>query len=44
MDIFPEDIFNADETELYFQCLPDKTLAFKSDQTWPGPQQKSEKV
>ncbi|XP_033229060.1 tigger transposable element-derived protein 4-like [Belonocnema kinseyi] len=26
-----EDIFNADETGLFFKCLPDKTLAFKGD-------------
>lgn len=27
----PEDIFNADETGMYYQCLPDKTLTFKGD-------------
>lgn len=27
----PEDIFNADETGLFYKCLPDKTLSFKSD-------------
>ncbi|XP_033223555.1 tigger transposable element-derived protein 4-like [Belonocnema kinseyi] len=26
-----EDIFNADETGLFFKCLPDKTLTFKGD-------------
>lgn len=30
-DYNPEDIFNADETGLYYQCLPDKTLTFKGD-------------
>lgn len=27
----PEDIFNADETTLYYRLLPDKTLTFKDD-------------
>ncbi|KAK9874337.1 hypothetical protein WA026_002687 [Henosepilachna vigintioctopunctata] len=27
----PENIFNADETGPYYQCLPDKTLTFKGD-------------
>lgn len=27
----PDDIFNADETALYYKMLPDKTLAFKVD-------------
>ncbi|XP_046661293.1 tigger transposable element-derived protein 4-like [Homalodisca vitripennis] len=27
----PDDIFNADETGLFYQCLPDKTLTFKGD-------------
>lgn len=25
------DIYNADETALYFKCLPDKTLAFRTE-------------
>ncbi|XP_013164004.1 PREDICTED: tigger transposable element-derived protein 6-like isoform X2 [Papilio xuthus] len=28
----PEDIFNADETGLFYKCLPDKTLSFKGDE------------
>jgi len=28
-DYKPENIFNADETALFFQCLPQKTLTFK---------------
>lgn len=28
----PEDIFNADETGLFYKCLPDKTLLFKGDE------------
>ena len=27
----PEDIFNADETGLFWKCLPDKTMSFKGD-------------
>ncbi|GBN16862.1 hypothetical protein AVEN_32-1 [Araneus ventricosus] len=28
-DYKPENIFNTDETALFFQCLPQKTLKFK---------------
>lgn len=27
----PCDVYNADETALFFKCLPDKTLAFKNE-------------
>jgi hypothetical protein len=27
----PKDVFNADETGLFFKCLPDKTLTFKNE-------------
>ncbi|GBL86060.1 Tigger transposable element-derived protein 6 [Araneus ventricosus] len=30
-DYKPENIFNADETALFFQCLPQKTLTFKKE-------------
>ena len=30
------DIFNADESGLFFRCLPDKTLAFKGEQSIGG--------
>lgn len=30
------DIFNADETGLFFKCLPDKTLAFKNEKCYGG--------
>lgn len=30
-DYQPEDIYNADETGLFYKCLPDKTLTFKGD-------------
>ena len=26
-----QDVYNADETALFWKCLPDKTLAFKGD-------------
>lgn len=32
----PEDIYNADESGLYFRALPDKTLAFKSEKCVGG--------
>lgn len=32
----PEDVFNADETGLFFKCLPDKTLSFKGDKCHGG--------
>lgn len=31
-----EDIFNADETGLFFKCLPDKTLTFKNEKCFGG--------
>lgn len=30
------DVFNADETGLFFKCLPDKTLAFKNEKCHGG--------
>ena len=36
----PNDIFNADETGLFFRLLPDKTLDFKgADLSWGKVQQ-----
>lgn len=32
----PENIYNADETGLFFKCLPDKTLSFKGDKCHGG--------
>lgn len=32
----PQNIFNADETGLFFKCLPTKTLAFKGDKCLGG--------
>ncbi|XP_053957785.1 tigger transposable element-derived protein 4-like [Anastrepha ludens] len=34
------DIFNADETALFFKCLPTKTLAFKNEKCFGGKQSK----
>ena len=31
-----KDIFNADETGLFFKCLPDKTLTFKNEKCFGG--------
>uniref|UniRef100_A0A8C4XHT4 HTH CENPB-type domain-containing protein n=1 Tax=Erpetoichthys calabaricus TaxID=27687 RepID=A0A8C4XHT4_ERPCA len=30
-DYSPDDIFNADETGLFFKCTPDKTMTFKGE-------------
>jgi len=35
-DYQPEDIFNTDESCLFFKCLPSKTLALKSDPCQDG--------
>lgn len=40
-DYKPENIFNADETALFFQCLPQKTLTFKGDRCFGGKQSKA---
>lgn len=32
----PKDIFNVDETGLFFKCTPDKTLAFKEEKCHGG--------
>lgn len=33
-DYNPKNIFNADETGLYYQCLPDKTLTLKKEKCY----------
>ncbi|XP_047505969.1 tigger transposable element-derived protein 6-like [Pieris napi] len=35
-DYDPNDVFNADETGLFFKCLPDKTLTFKNEKCHGG--------
>lgn len=32
----PRDIFNADETALFFKCLPDKTMTYKNEKCHGG--------
>lgn len=32
----PRNVFNADETGLFFKCLPDKTLTFKNEKCFGG--------
>ncbi|GBM18493.1 Tigger transposable element-derived protein 4 [Araneus ventricosus] len=39
-DYKPGNIFNADETALFFQCLPQKILAFKKEKCFEGKQSK----
>lgn len=36
----PNNIYNADETALFFKCLPDKTFTFKGEQCHGGKQSK----
>ena len=31
MQYEPQDIYNADETSLYYKCLPDRTYAFEHE-------------
>ncbi|GBL81347.1 Tigger transposable element-derived protein 6 [Araneus ventricosus] len=37
-DYKPENIFNADETALFFQCLPQKALTLKKEKCFGGKQ------
>lgn len=37
---YPADVFNADETGLFFKCLPNKTLAFKHEKCHGGKRSK----
>ena len=39
-DYDPCDVFNADETGLFFKCLPEKTLAFKGEKCHGGKRSK----
>ena len=36
LKILPEQIYNADETGLYWKCLPNKTLAYEVDKNASG--------
>jgi hypothetical protein len=37
LDTFsPRDIYNADETGLFWKALPDRTLAFKNERVSSG--------
>ncbi|XP_046750601.1 tigger transposable element-derived protein 6-like [Diprion similis] len=35
-DYEPQDVFNADDTALFYKCLPDKTLTFKNEKCRGG--------
>ncbi|GBO12683.1 Tigger transposable element-derived protein 6 [Araneus ventricosus] len=39
-DYKSDDVFNADKTGLFFQCLPNKTAAFKGEEYHGGKQSK----
>lgn len=36
IDYDARDIFNADETGLFYKCLPDRTLTFKNEKCHDG--------
>jgi len=38
----PCDIFNADETALFYKCMPDKTLTFKNEKCSGGKHSKDQ--
>ncbi|GBM36817.1 Tigger transposable element-derived protein 6, partial [Araneus ventricosus] len=40
-DYKPENIFNGDETDLFFQCLPQKTSTFKKEKCFGEKQSKA---
>ena len=40
MDYASQDVFNADETRLFWRLLPDKTFSFKGDQCHGGKKSK----
>ncbi|KAE9528600.1 hypothetical protein AGLY_012175 [Aphis glycines] len=35
-EYYPKNVFNADETGLFFKCLPDRTLTFKNEKCHGG--------
>lgn len=39
----PDDVYNCDETAFFFKCLPDKTLAYKSEEC-PGGKMSKERI
>uniref|UniRef100_A0A8C4S6C2 HTH psq-type domain-containing protein n=1 Tax=Erpetoichthys calabaricus TaxID=27687 RepID=A0A8C4S6C2_ERPCA len=39
-DYSPDDVFNADETGLFFKCIPDKTMTFKGEPCHSGKKSK----
>uniref|UniRef100_A0A8C4XF96 Tigger transposable element-derived protein 4 n=1 Tax=Erpetoichthys calabaricus TaxID=27687 RepID=A0A8C4XF96_ERPCA len=39
-DYSPDDVFNADETGLFFKCTPDKTMTFKGEPCQGGKKSK----
>jgi len=35
-DYEPHNVFNADETALFYKCLPDRTMTFKNEKCHGG--------
>lgn len=43
-NLLPEQICNADESGLYWKCLPSKTLAFQKEKSAPGHKSSKERL
>lgn len=43
-NLLPEQIFNGDESGLYWKCLPLKTLAFQKEKNAPGHKSSKERL
>lgn len=43
-NLLSEQIFNADESGLYWKCLPSKTLAFQKEKSVPGHKSSNERL
>ncbi|PNF43064.1 Jerky protein homolog-like [Cryptotermes secundus] len=43
-NLLPEQIYNADETGLYWKCLPTRTLAFQNERQAPGHKSSKERL
>ena len=44
MDLVPAQLYNADESGLYWRCLPNKTLASGDEKEAPGMKKQKDRV
>ena len=44
MDLVPAQLYNADESGLYWRCLPEKTLASSDEKEAPGMKKQKDRV